>query len=58
MAAKIKFKPQLNKAPLAKRGQSSFVELIEVLQKIDVKAPSAALNVTSIADNNGGRIEL
>lgn len=33
-------------------------ELIETLQAIDIDAPLAKLNETTITDNNGGRIEL
>ena len=37
---------------------ASFVELVEVLEKIDANISLAELNATSIVDNNGGRIEL
>jgi hypothetical protein len=37
---------------------SPVVELIDLLQKIDTKGRLAKLNATSIADNNGGRIQL
>lgn len=36
----------------------SLVDFVDVLQSIDVNQPLAALNETTIADNNGGRIEL
>ena len=36
----------------------SLVKLIEVLQEIDISAPDASTNETSIDDNNGGRIIL
>jgi hypothetical protein len=54
---------QLTKKPvviLAKsaEGDELIVELVKTLLKIDVNAPLAKLNATSISDNNGGRIEL
>ena len=33
-------------------------QLMKALKNVDEKAPEAALNKTSISDNNGGRIEL
>jgi len=33
-------------------------QLVKALKNVDEKAPGAALNKTSISDNNGGRIEL
>ena len=33
-------------------------DLVDALQSVDTEAPDAGLNVTSIDDNNGGRIEL
>lgn len=35
-----------------------LVELVEALQLVETNSQLAKLNVTSIADNNGGRIEL
>ena len=35
-----------------------LVVFVDVLQSIDTKQPLAVLNETTIADNNGGRIEL
>lgn len=46
------------KAPAQADGDWLLVEMIETLQKIDVHGKLAKLNETSIADNNGGRIEL
>jgi hypothetical protein len=37
---------------------TSFIELIDQLQKIDIDAPLAKENAVSISDNNGGRILL
>lgn len=37
---------------------AALVQLVEHLQSIDIAAPLAKLNVTTISDNNGGRIEL
>lgn len=37
---------------------SALVVLVEALQTVDIDAPLAKLNETTIADNNGGRIEL
>ena len=36
----------------------ALIELVDVLQSIDKTKPEAALNETSISDNNGGRILL
>jgi hypothetical protein len=44
--------------PAQADGDWLLVELIETLQKIDVHSKLAKLNETSIADNNGGRIQL
>ena len=35
-----------------------LVGLVELLQTIDVNGPLTKTNAVSIADNNGGRIEL
>jgi hypothetical protein len=35
-----------------------LIELIEALQSVDTSSPLSKLNATTIADNNGGRIEL
>lgn len=40
------------------RDTGSLVKLIEVLQQIDTSYPKAIINEESIADNNGGRINL
>lgn len=37
---------------------NDLVELIEALRAVDIDAPLAQLNATTISDNNGGRIEL
>lgn len=36
----------------------SLTDLVGALQSVDISKPEAALNATSIDDNNGGRIEL
>lgn len=36
----------------------ALAELIEVLLEVDLLSPLAKLNETTMADNNGGRIEL
>lgn len=35
-----------------------LVDLVDTLQAVDTNTPEAALNATSIEDNNGDRIEL
>lgn len=35
-----------------------LADLVDALQSVDTNTPEAALNATSIEDNNGGRIEL
>ena len=35
-----------------------LIELVEALQQVDISSSLAKLNETTIADNNGGRIEL
>lgn len=37
---------------------SALTDLVDTLQSVDMESPEASLNATSIADNNGGRIEL
>lgn len=37
---------------------SALLTLIEALRAVDTTDPLAALNATTITDNNGGRIEL
>jgi hypothetical protein len=39
-------------------GNDILVAFVDVLQSIDAEQPLAALNETTITDNNGGRIEL
>ena len=36
----------------------NLVDLVDALQSVDPSSPEAPANATSIADNNGGRIEL
>ena len=36
----------------------SLITLLDEFKKIDLNSPMAKLNETTIADNNGGRIEL
>lgn len=36
----------------------SVADLVDALQSVDTNTPEAALNATSIEDNNGDRIEL
>jgi len=48
---------QLNKAPEGEK-TTPVVDLIQVMQTVDTNSDDAKLNVTSISDNNGGRIEL
>jgi len=43
-------------APL--KATPDIVELILLLKSVDINAPLAKLNETTISDNNGGRIEL
>ena len=38
--------------------EDALAELLELLQQADLNSPLAALNETTITDNNGGRIEL
>jgi hypothetical protein len=38
--------------------EESLAELIELLKQVDPDSPLAALNETTISDNNGGRILL
>lgn len=35
-----------------------LADLVDALQSVDTNTPEAALNATSIEDNNGDRIEL
>jgi hypothetical protein len=35
-----------------------IADLVNELQKVDINAPDATLNATTISDNNGGRIDL
>lgn len=37
---------------------ANLLDFVELLQKIDSTSRTARLNVTSIPNNNGGRIEL
>lgn len=48
----------MGNTPTTADGDWLLVELIETLQKIDEHGKLAKLNETTIADNNGGRIEL
>lgn len=41
-----------------KQVDQPLAEIIKLLQEIDLDAPMAKLNETTISDNNGGRIEL
>jgi hypothetical protein len=41
-----------------KSSGDNLVSLIDQLQKIDTTHPLAKLNATTIADNNGGRVQL
>lgn len=54
MRAHIKPKPNLD----ADADSSALFTLIEALSAVDISAPLATLNATTITDNNGGRIEL
>ncbi len=38
--------------------EDALAELLELLKQADLDCPAAALNETTISDNNGGRIEL
>lgn len=40
------------------RVAADVAELILLLKSVDINAPLAKLNETTITDNNGGRIEL
>lgn len=50
--------PSSHMPPSRQNTDDNLVDFIETLQKIDTKSPLAKLNETTIADNNGGRIEL
>lgn len=54
--------PSVGSAPAslspADRTADNLITLISELQKVDLNAPLAKLNETTISDNNGGRIEL
>ncbi len=39
------------------KGESSFVELMSILQNVEIDTPEAKLNETTMIDNNGGRIK-
>lgn len=41
-----------------KTDEDAVIELLELLGQVDLDGPLAALNETTISDNNGGRIEL
>lgn len=41
-----------------KTDEDALAELLELLGQADLGSPLAALNETTISDNNGGRIEL
>ncbi len=41
-----------------KTDEDALSELLELLKQVDLDGPLATLNVTTISDNNGGRIEL
>jgi len=41
-----------------KTDEDALAELLELLGQADLSSPLAALNATTISDNNGGRIEL
>ncbi len=55
MALALRKLPKTDEPPHADDG---LIELVEALQQVDTSSPLAKLNETSIADNNGGRIEL
>jgi hypothetical protein len=55
MASALRKLPALVEQPHEDDG---LVELVEALQQVDTNKPLARLNESSIADNNGGRIEL
>lgn len=44
--------------PTLRNEVDALAELIELLQQVDPDSPLAALNETTISDNNGGRILL
>lgn len=44
--------------PTLRNEVDALAELIELLQQVDSDSPLAALNETTISDNNGGRILL
>lgn len=48
----------MSNQPLVASEDDALIDLIEALLNIDVTKPLAALNETSISDNNGGRILL
>ena len=56
MAAKSK--PDTIRPVSSKHPEGGLVEFVDILLAIDATKPIAQLNVTTIADNNGGRIEL
>lgn len=38
--------------------EDALAELLELLEQVDLDDPLAALNETTVSDNNGGRIQL
>lgn len=49
---------QVNEPGQTSTDGQSLSDLVGALQSVDTQTPEAALNATSISDNNGGRIEL
>jgi hypothetical protein len=45
-------------APANNDDEQALANLADALTSVDPKAPDAEANVSSISDNNGGRIEL